>query len=491
MRTTRKAKAVIEQIMEMKRQGHGFRAISRCLGVSRNTIKKIYNSGQSDQELEVRSGFSGPAWAQAVNWEKVNEDFKKGVTLKSLHQEWAPKEVCYSTFWHTYRQRKPKAPEVTMRLAHRPGEYTFFDFCDGIAIINRESGERTITHLLCGILPFSSYTYGEFVLNQKQPTLMGAIEKAWHYFGGVTPYVRVDNLKAGVNKAHIYDPIVNPGFVDFANHWGFAVTPARPYKPRDKAANESGIGVIQRTFFQEVRQRTFYSLAELNECLREFLTRLNSQVMKDHGVSRLDRFEGERARLKPLASAPYTVCEWRTAKVHADCHIQVERRFYSVPHAYVGHTVRIRLSERMVEVFSEDQQALAAHARLTGQSRVSTQESHYPEAKSGLTRFEVQHAKKEAEKIGPEIRALVDELLNQEYPLKYLRRIHGILRLFQSGQVDQPSLEFACRQGRLFKKTNYEYIKSAAKHFQIHGNRPVVAAPRRDPSEIYLHNHQS
>ena len=36
---------------------------------------------------------------------------------------------------------------------------------------------------------------------------------------------------------------------------GFAVLPARPYKARDKGSGECHIGVIQRGFFQEVRNR--------------------------------------------------------------------------------------------------------------------------------------------------------------------------------------------------------------------------------------------
>jgi hypothetical protein len=134
--------------------------------------------------------------------------------------------------------------------------------------------------------------------------------------------------------------------------------------------------------------------------------------MKDHGVSREDRFQEEKHQLKPLVNSNYNICEWRTAKVHADCHIQIENRFYSVPYSYVGRTVRVRISERLIEIFTEDQQPLAVYSKLTGTPRVSTQESHYPETKTGLTRFEVQHAKKAAEKIGPETLALVEDLLN-------------------------------------------------------------------------------
>ena len=147
---------------------------------------------------------------------------------------------------------------------------------------------------------------------------------------------------------------------------GFAVLPARPYKARDEAAGESSIGVVQRGFFQEIRNRVFYSLQELNLALREYLERLNRGVMKDYGVSRAQRFEEEKRHLKPLPSSPFEMSEWRAAKVHPDCHVQVEKNFYSVPFVYVGQKLRVRLTDKMMEVFTENSLPLTAHLRLHG-----------------------------------------------------------------------------------------------------------------------------
>ena len=86
----------------------------------------------------------------------------------------------------------------------------------------------------------------------------------------------VDNLKSGIKKAHRYDPDVNPTYCDYGNHQGFAVLPARPYTPRDKACVEATIGAIQRSFFQQVRNCAFYSLDEINRAFRVFLGEFNS-----------------------------------------------------------------------------------------------------------------------------------------------------------------------------------------------------------------------
>jgi hypothetical protein len=150
--------------------------------------------------------------------------------------------------------------------------------------------------------------------------------------------------------------------------------------------------------------------------------------------------------------------------VHSDCHVQVEKNFYSVPHIFVGRTVRVRIKTKLVEIFDDSLNALAVHVKLAGSGKYSTVEAHYPEMKVQASRFEIKYVKAEAAKVGPETVKLIDEIVGGEYPLKYLRRAQGIVRLVQSGQVKPLSLEYASRQAMLFKKTSYGYVKSAAEH---------------------------
>jgi hypothetical protein len=233
-------------------------------------------------------------------------------------------------------------------------------------------------------LPFSSYTFGEFVFDQTLASFIGSHERMWAFFGGVTPYLVIDNLKAGVRNAHRYDPDVNPAYCEDGNHQGFAVLPARPYKPRDKATVESAIGAIQRGFFQEVRNRKFYSLGELNDAFRKYLTRFNADVMKDYGQSRDARFMHEQPLLKALPVTRFELFEWRSAKVHPDCHVQTDKCFYSVPYRTVGQTLRVRVSDKLVEMFTEEHEPLAAHARQRGVGKFSTDKLHYPDGKVSI-----------------------------------------------------------------------------------------------------------
>ena len=474
-----------KQIFELHSKGYSSRRIAQTLKVGRNTIRRVLARGEV-----APVGAPEPDWSKAIDWEKVRLLASQGVQFNILARDYAGDRISYVQFWRQFHKNYPEVPNVTMRLTHKPGEKCFFDYSEGIDIVNASTGEVTTTSFFCGVMAMSSYTFGEFTLTQKREELVRSMENAFRYFGGVTPYVTVDNQRAAIDKAHWYDPDVNPTFVDFANYWGFAVIPARPFKPRDKGGNESGIGVIQKQFFQEVRDRTFYSLSELNVCFREYLERLNTAVMKDWGVSRRDRFSGESLMLKPCPEVNWEMAEWRTAKVHADCHVQVLKKFYSVPYKYVGREVRVRVTAKLIEVFDQDLNPLTAHARLLGKEIYSTDPKHYPEEKLAVAQFSVQLALREAAKVGPETEKLVSYLLSGSYPLKYLRRVQGILRIYQTQRVTREALEHACKMGMSFNKHQQPYIQATAEHFDKIGNRPVGlrSAPVREASSVYLHN---
>jgi transposase len=471
------------QIKIMSEQGHSIRTIARVLKLSRRTVRKYLEPAPA--AAEKTSG-----WEAQIDWEYVRQEVAgRGTTIKQIGREVAP-EIEYVKFWRAYWEyASPVASpsEVTIRLDHQPGDKVQVDFSDGVWLTDRATGKKTLTQLFLGVLPFSSHVFGEFVLDQKLPTFIGLNERMFSYFGGVTPYLVLDNLKSGVHRAHLYDPDLNPTYCDFANHMGFAVLPARPRKPRDKGSGETHIGVLQRDFYQRVRDQVFYSLEELNAVLRRYLEHLTQEVMKDYGVSRAQRFAAEKQHLKPLPPRCFELSEWRSAKVHPDCHIQVEKNFYSVPFVYVGQRLRVRLSEKMVEVFNEDCQPLAAHGRLHGTGKFSTFDAHYPEHKLSVARFEVRHGQQQAQKLGPNVEKLVEQLFSTAHPLRHLRRVQGILRLVKSHPITPEALDHACQQAITFNKTRLAYIKDCALYFVTHGQRPTLSAPQRKAETVHLH----
>ena len=137
-----------------------------------------------------------------------------------------------------------------------------------------------------------------------------------------------------------------------AQHYGIAVVPARPRKPRDKAKVEAGVLVAERWIVAALRKRTLFSLGELNEAIAELLARLNHRPFRKREGSRRTLFEAaDRPALKPLPGERYQYGEWKRVRVNIDYHVEFDDHWYSVPYQLTQHEVEIRATAVTVEVF--------------------------------------------------------------------------------------------------------------------------------------------
>ena len=142
-----------------------------------------------------------------------------------------------------------------------------------------------------------------------------------------------DNLKTGITKPNYYEPDINPAYQALAEHYQFAVLPTRVKKPKDKGKVENGVQNVERWVIAPLRNRTFFSLAALNQAIREQLEVLNNKVMLAVGRSRRQEFEDiDRPNLRPIPEKPYEYAARKTARVNIDYHVEFEKHFYSVPH---------------------------------------------------------------------------------------------------------------------------------------------------------------
>ncbi|HEX6260155.1 MAG TPA: IS21 family transposase, partial [Woeseiaceae bacterium] len=85
-----------------------------------------------------------------------------------------------------------------------------------------------------------------------------------------------DQLKSAVKKADRYDPEITDALAELAQHYGMAAIPAPPASPRSKAKVETGVLIAQRWILARLRNRTFFSLTELNNAVAELVEELNS-----------------------------------------------------------------------------------------------------------------------------------------------------------------------------------------------------------------------
>ena len=161
----------------------------------------------------------------------------------------------------------------------------------------------------------SSYTYAEASWTQTLPDWIGSHVRALAFMGGVPAQLVPDNPKVGVTRANWYEPGLNRTYLDLATHYGTAILPARPRKPRDKAKVEVGVLVVERWILARLRNRRFFSLGELNQAIGELVATSTPGRCAVSGVSRRDLFveldrpalqatAGRALRLRRVASAP-------------------------------------------------------------------------------------------------------------------------------------------------------------------------------------------
>ena len=181
------------------------------------------------------------------------------------------------------------------------------------------------------------------------PDWIGAHVRMLRFLGGVPRLLVPDNLKSGVNRASFYDPEINRSYARMADHYGLAVLPARPRKPKDKAKVEAGVRFVQRAILGGLRNQVFFSLAEANAAIAGRALHINQFVMRRLGTTRKSLFEAiDRPALKALPAEDYAYAEWKFARVGLDYYIEIESFYYSVPHALIRAEVEVRITERVI-----------------------------------------------------------------------------------------------------------------------------------------------
>jgi transposase len=340
----------VREILRLKyEQGLPHRAIARACGIGVGTVGTYCQRAQQ----------AGVTWPVPVEWDdaqlearlfrrvsdivgvprplpdmaQLHHELKQpGVTLQRLHLEYLahhPTGYRYSQFCRYY-ERWVATLKPTMRQVHRAGEKVFVDFSGKRpGLTDPTTGEVSSVDLFVGALGASSYVYAEACPSQALPAWIAAHVRMVEFFGGAPALFVPDNLPSGVTTPCRYEPGINRTYLEFAQHYGAAVVPARAGHPRDKAVVEANVLVAQH--------------------------------------------------LRPLPATRYELGEWRDLTVNIDYPVVVEHNFYSVPYQLVHQPVAVRVAATTVEIFLKGRR-IASHRRRGGRGQFATDPAHMPAA---------------------------------------------------------------------------------------------------------------
>ena len=440
----------IRDVLRLQAGGLSKRRIAESLGISRTAtsdcIRRAAHAGLgwplpddlADAVLEALlyppPATTAKAQRPLADWPTVHRELRrKGVTLQLLWQEHRGAHANghgYSRFCELYRAWEGRL-SPTMRQTHVAGEKLFVDYAGTtMDVIDGATGEVHACQIFVAALGASSYTFAEATRTQSLSDWIGSHVRAFAFFGGVPDMVVSDNLKSGITKACFHEPEVNRSYAEMAAHYDTAIVPARPYKPRDKSKVEVAVLLATRWIIAKLRNVKFFSLAELNDAIGDCVLALNTRVSRHLGASRKALFEAiESSALKGLPVEPFEFAAWKQCRAGLDYHVEVDKHYYSVPHALIREKLWARITARTIELFLKGDR-VGTHVRSSSNRQHTTVREHMPSSHQRYADWTPERIKRQAAEIGPKISALV-EIIQRErtHPEQGFRSCIGIIGL--------------------------------------------------------------
>jgi len=458
----------VKQILQLRKQGRGSKFISKTLGISRKAVKDYFERAEATKlsidellqldcpVLEKKLLAGNPAYKdKRYDTLKSELDYyakelhRTGVTILLLWQEYKerhPDGYSRSQFYHHLNQHQ-KASNPSMVLEHKAGEKLFVDFAgDKLHYVDTSTGEVIGCNVFVASLPYSDYSFAMAVKSQTTEDFLYALECCLEDFGGVPDVLVPDNLKAAIVKADRYEPEVNRALEDFANHYGFAVLPARVRKPKDKALVENQVKIIYSRVYAKLRNDQFHSLDALNKAIKQKIKLHNQTRMQAKPWSREEKFLAEEKQLlKPLPPNRFEMKYYSTLKVQKNNHVYLgtDKHYYSVPYEHIGKGAKVIYTRNMVHIYVDGEQ-VAVHQRDYRQGNYTTEKSHLCSAHQRYKDRSPEYYKKRAHGRCRELGLYVEAIFGQpRYPEQLYKTCEGLLSL-EKKEPDKKRFKKAC-----------------------------------------------
>ena len=478
-------------------------AIARSLGLAKGSVTNILQRFQatglcwpvvpdlSDTEWEARlyPPVARAPTSPCPDVQTMEQELRRPhVTLELLWREYRtahPTGMSRAAFYRYYHLHRPVEP--TMVMVHKAGDKLFVDYSgDGLAYVNRQTGEVLSVALFVCCLGASGFCYADSTLSQSAADFVQSHVRAFAYFGGVPAATVPDNLKSGVKRSDRYAPTIGPLYAKLAEHYGFVVLPARVRKPQDKAIVENAVLNIQRYILGRLRNRTFFALAEINTAIQELLDQYNDEPMKSYGgMSRRQRFHQiDQPALRALPPERFLITAVQIGlKVARNYHVLYEKHHYSVPYALVGQFVDAYRVGGLVELYHQGDH-VARHKKQPPNWGYSTLDEHMPPNHRYVKGWSPDYFLGKGSLIGPHAMEVFRQIFaHYKHPEQSYNSCLGVLTLAK--QYTPERLEAACARALHFQSPNYQTVKAIL--LQGLDQQPLEAEPEQ-PSLPFTHD---
>lgn len=260
------------------------------------------------------------------------------------------------------RKVRPPKKKAYLKLAFAPGQCAQVDWGSygSVTIANTRRRLSFFVMVLC----YSRMMYVQFTVSQTMEHFLACHQNAFDYFGAVPKKIMVDNLKSAVLKRIVGQaPILNPKYLEFANHGGFTIAPCNVGKANEKGRVENAVGYVKNNFLAGLDIPNFEALAP---ALGRWLdTVANVRIHGQTHKKPIELFEKERPFLSPVPTNPYDIATVSQVRASNQFRISLDTNRYSVPAEYAGARLTLKSYPDWVCIYSENK-LIARHVRSYG-----------------------------------------------------------------------------------------------------------------------------
>jgi len=499
----------IREVLRAWLSGAGLRRVAEQAGVDRKTARRYVSAaveaglardgglGQLTDELvgqvaqvvrPVRPGGHGQAWDQlGARQEQIEGWVKQGLSVVKIGVllERRGVVVPYRTLHRFCVERCGFGrTAATVRVADgEPGMECQLDFGYLGLLADPVTGRQRKVHALIFTACYSRHMFVWLSFTQTLGAFIAGCEAAWVFFGGVFKVLIPDNASAIVADADPVNPRFTAGWLDYAQHCGFATDAARVRSPKDKPRVERAVQYVRGNFFAG---ETFSGLTDAQAQAEAWCRDVAG--MRIHGTIAArpaQVFAEHEAGALLSLPVPYDVPVFAKVRVHRDFHVEVGRALYSAPKEYLGCHLDARADTALVKLFHHGQ-LVKTHPRQQP-GRRATDPADLPAEKTTYAMRDVAALARAARRHGDAIGVYAERLLDTDLPWTKMRQVYrllGLVRRYGPGPVDT-----ACQRALDLDVVNVTKIASMLE--KATGNtppppRPAVAATARfarDPAE--------
>ena len=257
------------------------------------------------------------------------------------------------------RRVRPPRREAFLKLSFAAGECAQLDWGE-FGSIGVGSTRRRLSFFVM-VLCYSRLMYVEFTVAQTMEHFLAAHEHAFAAFQGCPTRLMIDNLKSAVLTRVVGEaPVFNARYLDFARHWGFAISPCNVAKGNEKGRVENGVGYVKKNFLNGLDLLDF---SAVNPAAQVWLATIAN--VRIHGETHrrpVDLFKEEQPHLRPLNPLPYDIGRIKSQRASKQFRIALDSNRYSVPAEFASQRLTVKAYPDRVCIYHQDK-LIARHVR--------------------------------------------------------------------------------------------------------------------------------